>query len=658
MAVIRETLVLDDYFSSAFTSYINMGSRAAGATELAQTAAQNYQTVLGGLDQQLISLNGQLAAAMQEQSAMASAGMQNTTAFAELDERIERLGATIRDTSAQYEAVSENMDRAAASSRGTAAAFRQTEREADRLTSTVKRLAASYLSIQGLKSLIGTADAMSQITARLDRMNDGMQTTAQLQDMIYQSAMRARGVYADTMDFVAQLGTLAPDAFTSNAELIAFAEQINKQMVLSGASATGQQAAMLQLTQALSSGVLRGEELNSVLEQTPMIAQTIAGYMGVTVGEMRTMASEGVITADVVKNAMLSAAEETNEAFAQIPLTWEQLAAQGQNILIHAFQPLLDLVSAVPQMIVDNYEIVIALFVGLAAVIALVGAQAVASGAATAGAFLLAHLPLLLLLGAVSAFTYGLLQSGCTASDVFEFIGNGFGFLFAFVGNGVVDLYNLWASFAEFFANVFDDPVRASANLFFDFIDFILSLLQTAAGAIDAVFGSNLAGVVSGWRTSLDRWVSDTIGDNKIKIERMDYIDYAGAMDQFGAFGRGLGDTIRDFAGAFSSDSEAAAFSVPGYDELEGLLGDISGDTSALRKEVALEKEDLKSLVDVMERRYVNYINLTAQTPVITVNGANTGDSAADRRALANTIRDILVEQAAAASLRTTARAF
>lgn len=656
MAAIRESLVMEDYFSAAFTSYINMGDRAAGATERAEMATQNYQAVLNSLDRKLISLNGQFAAALQEQEAMTAVGMQNTAAFAELDERMERLGATIRNLNAQYDAVSEDADRAAAASKGSSEAFRQTDQEADQLTSTLKRLAASYVSIQGLKNLISTADTMSQITARLDQMNDGMQTTQELQDMIYQSAMRSRGAYADTADFVAKLGTLAPDAFSSNTELIAFAEQINKQMALSGASAAGQQAAMLQLTQALASGVLRGEELNSVLEQTPMIAKTIAGYMGVTVGEMRAMAAEGVITADVVKNAMLGAAAETNEAFEGIPLTWEQLATQGTNILLNGFQPFLGFVSAIPQMIVDNYQIVLALFVGLAAVIAVVGVQAMISGAATAGAFLMANWPILLILGGVSAITYGLLQAGYTASDMGEMVGDIFGWLYAFVGNGVVNLYNLWASFAEFFANVFDDPVRAAANLFFDFIDTILGLLQTAAGAIDTVFGSNLGGIVSGWRADLSHWVSDTIGDNNIQITRMDYIDYSSAMAQFGDFGRSLADSIVDFSAGGIGDMPT--FSVPSYDELAGTLDDISGDTSALRKEVALEKEDIKSMVDLMERRYVNYINLTAQTPVITVNGANTGDSPADRRALADTIRDILVEQAAAASLLTTGRAF
>lgn len=660
MAAIHETLTMDDRFSAAFTRYITLGNRAAGATQLAQSAAQNYQSVLTSLDRRLITLNGEFAAGAQRQAAMASAGMENTQQFAQLDRRMEQLGETIRDLETQYRAVSDDAERAAGSSRRAAEAFTQTDRQADRLTGTLKRLAGSYLSIKGLEKLAGLSDTMSQTTARLDRMNDGLQTTAQLQDMIAQSALRSRGIYADTADFVSKLGTLAPEAFTSNGELIAFAEQINKQMVLSGASAAGAQGAMLQLTQALSSGVLRGEELNSVLEQTPMIAQTIAGYMGVTTGQMRELASEGAITANIVKNAMLDAAERTDEAFNNMPLTWGQLWAQAQTIMLQTFQPALDWISAAPQLIVDNYQIVIALFLGLAAVMAMVGVQAMASGIQTAGAFLIAHWPLLLLIGAVSAFAYGMMQAGYTAEDVFALIGTGFGFIYAFIGNGVVDLYNLWASFAEFFANVFDDPLRAAGNLFFDFVDSILGLLQTAAGAIDAVFGTSLESVVSGWRSSLDNWVSESIGANKIQIARMERIEYADAMTQFADIGRGLGGALEDFAGSFSGGAYQSS-SIPSYADLGGIAGQldaIGADTGALRREVALEQEDIKSLVDIAERRYVNNINLTAQTPVINVHGQNTGDTAADRQALANAMRDILLEQAAAASVLTTARAF
>lgn len=154
------------------------------------------------------------------------------------------------------------------------------------LTSSIRNLAGTYLSIRGMQSLFSLSDSITSTTARLDMMNDGLQTTEELNQMIYESAQRSRGLYTDTAAFVSKLGNLAGEAFSGNAEIIAFAEQINKQMVLSGTTAQEAKAAMLQLTQGLSSGALRGEELNSVLEQTPMIARTIANYMGVTTGEM------------------------------------------------------------------------------------------------------------------------------------------------------------------------------------------------------------------------------------------------------------------------------------------------------------------------------------------------------------------------------------
>ena len=160
------------------------------------------------------------------------------------------------------------------------------EQSTNRLMDSVRNLAGAYIGLQGIQGLARMSDTFTQTTARLDLMNDGLQTTAELNQMIYESAQRARGSYADTAAIVSKLGTLAGDAFSSSAEIVAFAEQLNKQMVLSGTGKMERDAAMLQLTQGLASGTLRGEELNSVLEQTPLIAQTIAKYMGVNIGEM------------------------------------------------------------------------------------------------------------------------------------------------------------------------------------------------------------------------------------------------------------------------------------------------------------------------------------------------------------------------------------
>ncbi|MFR7450138.1 MAG: tape measure protein [Butyricicoccus sp.] len=173
---------------------------------------------------------------------------------------------------------------------------------AENLTASLKKLGTAFLGSKLVSGIVSMSDEMTQTTARLNLMNDGLQSTADLQELIYQSAMRSRGAYNATADAVAKMGLLAGDAFSSNQETIAFVEQLNKQFKIAGTSAEGQAAAMLQITQAMGSGVLRGEELNSVFEQAPTIIQSIADYLGVSVSEIRSMAQEGELTASVVKS--------------------------------------------------------------------------------------------------------------------------------------------------------------------------------------------------------------------------------------------------------------------------------------------------------------------------------------------------------------------
>ena len=209
------------------------------------------------------------------------------------------------------------------------------------LAGELKSLAGAYLGVQGIQMLASASDNLVSTNARLQLMTGSAEEAKQLQDMIYQSAQRSRGLYTETASFVAKLGTLAGDAFGDTNELVGFAEQINKQMVLSGTSTAEASGAMLQLTQALASGTLRGEELNSVMEQTPMIAQTIAQYMGVSTGELRTLASEGLVSSEIVKNAVLSAADEVNQKFEQMPMTWGQVWNQMQNTALKVLEPVL-----------------------------------------------------------------------------------------------------------------------------------------------------------------------------------------------------------------------------------------------------------------------------------------------------------------------------
>ena len=217
----------------------------------------------------------------------------------------------------------------------------------DGLTRKVAGLVATYVSLQTVSKAMDLSDTMTQTTARLDMMNDGLQTTEQLQQMIYQSAQRSRGSYQESADAVAKMGIMAKDAFNSNAELVAFVEQLNKQFTIAGTSQEGVSSAMLQLTQAMSSGVLRGEELNSVFEQAPTIIQSIADYLDVPIGQIREMAAEGQISSEIVKNALLSAAEETDAKFAQMPMTWGQVFTSVKNQALMAFQPVLDKINEI-----------------------------------------------------------------------------------------------------------------------------------------------------------------------------------------------------------------------------------------------------------------------------------------------------------------------
>ncbi len=213
---------------------------------------------------------------------------------------------------------------------------------ADGLLSVLKKGAMAIGGAAGTKKVFDLSDTLTSTTARLEMMNDGMQKTSELSKKIFQSAQRSRGEYQATADAVAKLGTMAGDAFSSNDEVIGFVEQLNKKFTIAGTSSAGKDAAMLQLTQAMGSGVLRGEEFNSILEQAPNIIQTIAEEMGVPKGQLKDMAAQGLVTADIVKNAILGAAGETDAAFESMPKTMEQSWTSFKNQALMSFQPVLE----------------------------------------------------------------------------------------------------------------------------------------------------------------------------------------------------------------------------------------------------------------------------------------------------------------------------
>lgn len=619
MAQIREELILYDKFTNTFTSYIKQAQKAAGATGAAQEATEDFA-------------------------------------------RSQRAAAN------------------AASS----------------LTSRIKSLVGAYAGLQGLKSVLNLSDTIASTTARIGMMNDGLQTTAELNQMIFDSAQRSRGAYADTAAFVAKLGNLAGDAFSSSAEIVAFAEQINKQIALSGATGQEAAAAMLQLTQGLSSGALRGEELNSVLEQTPMIAKTIADYMGVTTGEMRNLASEGAITAEVVKNAMFAAAEETNAAFESMPMTWGQTFTQIQNILIQTFQPALTAIGQLANFVSANLSTILPVVYGIAAAVGVLAAayavwktvtllQTVAQWALNSA--LLAN-PItwivLLIAAVVGAFvawanTIGGFQAAwLTVCDVLATAWDSFKILF-FMGvyavmNWLDQLSLKFQSVGVAVANwigqmkvnvltILQNMVNGAIDIINGMINTVNKLPFVSIQTIEKVtFAADAAVAEEAARQNREANLAAAEADaNALATKRAQNITNMQNQAEI-AHNNRLAEI--DAARQPSNIGQAGGLdmsrytNVPAYNEIAGIgadVGSISKDVGSIEKSVNMADEDIQDLVDMAERRYVNNINLTAQTPVITVNGANTGRTAADRMNLANTIRDILLEQASSSSVISTA---
>ena len=194
-----------------------------------------------------------------------------------------------------------------------------------------------------------TADQLTSVRSRINLINDGTQTTAEIMEKVFDASQRSRGSYVDMADSVVKLNMLAKDAFSSNDEAIMFVEQLNKQFKISVASIEESSAAMYQLTQAMAAGKLQGDEFHSIMENAPMLAQSIAQEMGLTVGQLKDMSSQGLITADIIKEALFNSAEETNAKFAEIPMTFAEVGQSIQNEMLLAFQPVLEQLSAIPQ---------------------------------------------------------------------------------------------------------------------------------------------------------------------------------------------------------------------------------------------------------------------------------------------------------------------
>lgn len=502
--------------------------------------------------------------------------------------------------------------------------------------------------------IVELADGMTTTRARLDLMNDGLQTTAELQDMIMKSANRSRAAYSTTADAVAKMGIMAGDAFSSNEELIAFSELINKQFTIAGTSAAGIDAAMLQLTQAMSSGVLRGEELNSVFEQAPTIIQAIADYLGVPIGKIREMAAEGQITSTIVKNAMLASADEINAKFAAMPMTFSQVWTIAKNIALEAFTPVLTLIGQGAQWIYDNWSMIAPVFWGLAAAalgyaVALgiqTAATWIANGAAQAFFTTLLTNPLFwiaLAIGVVVAAIYKWVQSVgglkvawliCVNAVLTAWDWVKIGFM-----TGVYFVMNLWnrLQLAFYTASV------NIQNFMGDMKAGVLTILQNMVnGAIDIINGFiNTLNKIPG--VSIDAIEKVTFGttaqmenDAAKQARAADLAAYQDQINSQIAERDSALSAMKSEARAATAQREAeiaaakAESAAAGNGSTEpdwsayantdpGDIGNVDrvGSVGSIDEDVNIADEDLKFLRDVAEMRHVqNFVTLTPTVAV------------------------------------------
>ena len=575
---------------------------------------------------------------------------------------------------------------------------------ADGLWQKMKGIAATVGGMIGLKQTLGTSDQLTQTNARLNnaliKFDDGG-SIEELEAKVMASAQRSRAYYMDTAAAVAKLGTNARDAFTNMDEVIAFSELVNKSFVIGGAGAQEQSAAMLQLTQAMASGVLRGEELNSIFENAPGIIQSIAKYLDVPIGQIRTMASEGQITADIVKNAMFEAADDIENKFSNMPKTWGQIWTGMKNKALSIFAPILnklnqiansskfeavsngvigalaaiasvatvvlDLLINGASWVVDNWSWIAPIVLGVAgayitlhgAVIAYNAVQAISNTLATistarsaikAGATLseaaatttatgaqvglnaallacpitwiiIGIIALVALFYAAVAAVNKFAGTSVSATGIIcgafmaalAFIGNIFIALWNVAAEVFVLIYNLVATVANFIGNVFNDPVGAVCRLFFDLADTVLGVLQALASAIDAIFGSNLAGAVQGWRDSLGGWVDETFGKGTEVMAKMsaddlklDRFEYGAAFDLGYNFGEGIDSKVSGLFDGSAMDSMGAFDIGNTLDGIYGNTGDTAGNTAAMSDALDITEEDLSYLRDIAEREAIN----------------------------------------------------
>ena len=564
---------------------------------------------------------------------------------------------------------------------------RKTDTALKSLMGTFGKFLSVAAVLATLKKSLDLSDVLTLSQARLNGINDGLQTTAELQDMIYQSAQRARGSYTEMMNTVTSLKAQTGDTFASLEEAAAFTELLQKQFKIAGTDAAGISSTMYNLTQALSTGVLRGQDLNIVMSNAPQIAQRIADSMGITIGQLKEVASEGKVTADIVKNAMLGASDDINKQFEKMPKTFGDVFQQVKNVGVRAFEPIgTALSNAINSPAIQSAINALGsglYFIGSVAGVVIQGIVSVFNFLAT-------------IFGVVFQTITGLATNVLHLGDIFVALSTVVGAVFNGIANIIMIVANIaitiWEQVYNVFLQITNQIARAFAAMGSKALSSFSAVAKGADSAATAIANAFIAGAnaaIGGINKLIDA-LNAIPGVSISNVGTMSQVSGFGFADAIEAAQKGLDEIvnapevehvsfdkfdtvglIEGFANGASAGADWAKGVLDGMSNMGAagnygdLLGDIANNTAnavpngsggnvgkvgkvGKVDNVKLSDEDRKIYRDLAERRYMNQIELKTLAPEITVNlpagasGNFTADDVADK------IKKILIEQMAA----------
>jgi len=573
----------------------------------------------------------------------------------------------------------------------------------------------------GLKKLIGVtallaatkkgmdiADEYTNTSARLDLINDGLQTQAELQDKIFASADRAKGAYTDMASAISKMGLLAGDQFKSNDELIAFTELIQKSFKVGGASSSEQSSALLQLTQAMSAGKLQGDEFRSIMENAPMIADAIAKFTGKSKGELKEMSADGTITSEIIIGAMFAMADEINGKFEEMPMTFADIWNKIKNGALQAFAPIIEGVNTIINsaafnaiinsiivgvnflssairglinIIAENWPIIQSILMAIGIYLAAtllpgfikVGIAGLISGLKIAAGWIAANAPMITMIATIAFMIYALSEAGVTAEDVFGAIGGTINVIIQFFKNLGLTVANIalgiGGAIGALGFNIeaaFHNSISSVQSFWYDMLSTALTVVGRIAEELNKL--PFIEFDYSGITSAADDYAAKAAAADKDKKEYKDISEaFAKGYETFDTFEEGWA------AKAYQDGQEAGTGLYKGLEgKLKGLTDKLTGNDKGKDTgfnfddfktdpitvkgtgkndgvKVDMSDEDLQYLRDIAEREYINQFSTATLAPTITVSFGDVHEEA-DADKVQKRIRKILQEEIAMAA--------